>query len=661
MTRVAIAVLAIAVVASGMTALDVSRSEDPAGAADLGNFNPGNIISDQVFFDSSSMTQGDVYNFFSAKLGGSCAPGALCLLNYAQSTASRPADRYCSAYPGGYMEPSWQILWKVAQACSISPRALIVTLQKERGLVQERSTSSADWKISMGYGCPDTAACDSQYFGFYNQVWNAARQFRRYGNGGFRYNPGWNTIQYHPNAGCGSSRVFIANAATAALYNYTPYQPNAAALAAGYGASPDGCASYGNRNFFSYFNDWFGSTQDPARSIVQAQGSPEVYLLSGGQKHYIKSFADLTEFASRLGWVQTVSPAYLAMIPEGAPATRYVHDPQTGQLLLLQDGTLHHFLTADQVADYGFPFSSYVDLDPPQVRAFGRGADVSPFVADPTGSGRVFELSGSVRQPILDPTTFASEVARRGSSGFVGRIDARAFQAFAEGPTIIAPGTLVTEQGSGTVSAVIDDTSLIHIDSFALAAEYGMTRLVYVPPGTLTGWSSKPGSLSIFAQCGSSTFAVAGRSRSPLDDVPSGFSSTALGDRLCAQIPVSTKLPSGNVFAQFAGASELYAMQSGQLRHVSSWNTLVEMTAAPPRQLWLGAGSSVSFRIGAPIFLGGEFVQFSDSGVVYREENGALRPISQFATLLRLGGGRVPQIFRVGKEFRSAYSYGAPL
>ena len=69
-----------------------------------------------------------------------------------------------------------------------------------------------------------------------------------------------NNVRYNPNASCGSSPVYIANQATAGLYNYTPYQPNAAALAAGAG-SGDYCSAYGNRNFWIYFTNWFGSTQ----------------------------------------------------------------------------------------------------------------------------------------------------------------------------------------------------------------------------------------------------------------------------------------------------------------------------------------------------------------------------------------------------------------
>ena len=65
----------------------------------------------------------------------------------------------------------------------------------------------------------------------------------------------WNVAQ----TGCGGSPVLIRNTATASLYNYTPYQPDAAALAA-YPAVGDRCSSYGNRNFFFLFQKYFGTT-----------------------------------------------------------------------------------------------------------------------------------------------------------------------------------------------------------------------------------------------------------------------------------------------------------------------------------------------------------------------------------------------------------------
>ena len=53
----------------------------------------------------------------------------------------------------------------------------------------------------------------------------------------------------------------LENRATVALYVYTPYQPNEAALAAGSGTG-DYCSSYGNRNFYNYFTKWFGNIRD---------------------------------------------------------------------------------------------------------------------------------------------------------------------------------------------------------------------------------------------------------------------------------------------------------------------------------------------------------------------------------------------------------------
>ena len=73
----------------------------PAQAADLREFNPGNIITDQVFFDEGSMTPGAVQAFLDDK-GSSCvrgADGTACLRAYRMDTSSRSATTYC---PVGY-------------------------------------------------------------------------------------------------------------------------------------------------------------------------------------------------------------------------------------------------------------------------------------------------------------------------------------------------------------------------------------------------------------------------------------------------------------------------------------------------------------------------------------------------------------------------------
>jgi hypothetical protein len=68
-------------------------------------------------------------------------------------------------------------------------------------------------------------------------------------------------VQYSPDAACGASVVDIANQATADLYNYTPYQPDAATRADPSGTRPGRCAAYGNLNFFRLYNAWFGDSR----------------------------------------------------------------------------------------------------------------------------------------------------------------------------------------------------------------------------------------------------------------------------------------------------------------------------------------------------------------------------------------------------------------
>ena len=262
----------------------------PAQAADLRAFDPGYIISDALFYDSGAMSAPGIQSFLDQK-GSSCAAssGRTCLKDFQQGTGTRPSDTRCTGtYAGASNETAAQIIAKVAVACGINPQVLLVMLQKEQGLVTASAGGRTDvgYRSAMGYGCPDTSACDASYYGFFNQVYSAAHQFQNYANAPTNYGhrAGMvNQLPYSPDAACGTSGVLIQNQATASLYNYTPYQPNAAALAAGYG-SGDSCSAYGNRNFWSYFTDWFGPTTQraPVGWLDSATStSPGVLSVSG--------------------------------------------------------------------------------------------------------------------------------------------------------------------------------------------------------------------------------------------------------------------------------------------------------------------------------------------------------------------------------------------
>lgn len=275
--RLVAAVIAVLAAAAALVGISASSPGIPRAdlqlAADLGQFQPGNIISDTIFFDPSSMDTPTVQAFLNLK-GKNCVPasdGTACLKDYRLTTTPIAGDSLCAGYTPGTLEPAALVITKVAWSCRVNPRVLLVLLQKEMGLVTTSWPTARKYDRATGYYCPDNAGgwCDPAYAGLENQLYNAAHQYQRYaahlkGN----YVAGaWNNIQYNPTTACGTQSVFIANQATAGLYDYTPYVPNAAALAAGYG-SGDGCSAYGNRNFWLYYTDWFGSTQSPGGSAV---------------------------------------------------------------------------------------------------------------------------------------------------------------------------------------------------------------------------------------------------------------------------------------------------------------------------------------------------------------------------------------------------------
>lgn len=254
-----------------------------ASAVSGSDFNAGRIMDDGIFFNPSTIDQGTIQGFLNSKVptcdtwgqqpyGGTTRaaygtsagypPPYTCLKDFRQDTPNKVAETgLCNAYTGGNKSAA-EIIYDVGNACGVSQKVILVLLQKEQSLITDDWPWSIQYRSATGYGCPDTAPCDTEYYGFFNQVYNAARQFKRYARDEslFRYRAYRdNYVQYNPDTSCGGSTIYLYNQTTAGLYNYTPYQPNVAALNNLYG-NGDACSAYGNRNFWRMFNDWFGST-----------------------------------------------------------------------------------------------------------------------------------------------------------------------------------------------------------------------------------------------------------------------------------------------------------------------------------------------------------------------------------------------------------------
>ena len=259
-----------------------SAAPIPGEEIDANQFNPSRIIDDYIFTDTSTMSVEDIQRFLENNVDegvcdryreniydGSTNVGPYtCLFEFQQNIETGEHnyglfDDYGAPIniEDGYTAA--EMILEVADEHGINPQVLLVLLQKEQSLITDNWPWLGQFARATGYYCPDYAPCNAAHADFYKQVRGAAWQFRQYLDNidDYWYIIGENFIAYNPNTNCGYKSVNIENEATIALYLYTPYVPNEAALnnLFGYG---DSCSAYGNRNFWSYFLRWFGPTTD---------------------------------------------------------------------------------------------------------------------------------------------------------------------------------------------------------------------------------------------------------------------------------------------------------------------------------------------------------------------------------------------------------------
>ena len=285
-----------------MTATFVSYlpATNTASALSGSSFNKARIIDDGKFYRQSSMSVTAIQNFLNSKVpvcdtngtqqhwsGVTRAergtaygnpPPFICLKDFSQNTPLKiDSSGFCSGMSAKTNWSAARIIFDVANACKIDAKVLLVMLEKEQSLVTDDWPWDVQYEKAMGYYCPDDpnnpGYCNPAYAGFFNQVYNAARQFNNYraNPNSFNYAKGRNSyVAYQANTpSCGGTNITMYNHATAGLYNYTPYQPNQAALNNLYGTG-NSCSAYGNRNFWRLYNDWFGPTINTAQSCTDS-------------------------------------------------------------------------------------------------------------------------------------------------------------------------------------------------------------------------------------------------------------------------------------------------------------------------------------------------------------------------------------------------------
>lgn len=287
------------------------------------------------------------------------------------------------------------IIWNAAQDHGISPKFLLVLLQKEQSLIEDDSPTQNQLDWATGYAVCDDCAKDDpaiqRWKGFGKQVNSAALQFTE----GYLEdieNTGSTQGKYGPDIDVVIDDTIVTpiNAATASLYAYTPHL-------------------HGNENFVKIWNRWF-QIQHPTGSLLQVAGEPGIYLIEYGYKRPIRSWsAFLSRFNQDL--VITVSEGVLDLYPDGRPIDfpnySLLEDEHDQRYLLVND-TLRPFADNSVFSSIGFIEDELVAINSDDIELFEEGVEITLDTLNPTGailqipSGVMFYVENGYRHFLLD-------------------------------------------------------------------------------------------------------------------------------------------------------------------------------------------------------------------------------------------------------------------
>ncbi len=430
-----------------------------AGAISTEGFNPNRIIDDAIFFNGGRMGTSDIQAFLNAKVPtcdtngelppppeGSAyptraawgnanpndsipSPPYTCLRHYSQSFATMPADSYCGAVQGGTRSAA-DIIAAVGQACGVNPQVILITLQKEQSFITDNWPWPIQYTKATGYGCPDTPlstavdanqnGCYDEFEGFFKQIYYGARQFKRYimQPDVFNYAVGRTSfVGYNPNPGCGGTNLTPNTQATAALYNYTPYQPNPATLAAPEGVEVN-CGAYGNLNFWRKFNDWFGPTLTDEFAVIMADnGDPTQWVLENGRRYVIPDTATKVAYGLSPKWDQpyVFNGSYISTLPNGPAISRIVRPSGDLGVYFVDSGRKYRFRSVESMAAWGYDTNSIVDLPIGLSNNASTQGDIT-YTISLSGDPRVFLMDGGILRHITDPNLLIAWVGENVSN-----------------------------------------------------------------------------------------------------------------------------------------------------------------------------------------------------------------------------------------------------
>ena len=196
------------------------------GLLDAVAFDPENLITDVNFAAVDSLSASAVQGFLAAQSG--------------------TLDSLRALDHGGVKGNASAIIAQAARAWGVSPKVILVTLQKEQGLLSATKPSAGALAWAMGGGSPSS---------FGDQVWYGAESLHNDGQG----------FYVGISKTCGDGTVQPTDEASYALYRYTPW------IGVGGGG--------GNKLFWTLYWEYFGDplAVDSVAPTTSASGTDTLW------------------------------------------------------------------------------------------------------------------------------------------------------------------------------------------------------------------------------------------------------------------------------------------------------------------------------------------------------------------------------------------------
>jgi hypothetical protein len=412
------------------------------------------------------------------------------------------------------------------------------------------------------------------------------------------------------------------------LYDYTPYTPNAAALNNLYGTG-DACSSYGNRNFWRYYSDWFGNPAAPPPYPFKTANSSAVYLYADGYKFAVPSMALLQDYGFSPSSIRTLSDTAANSIPvpdssSGLDtALSYViktpsdTDADSSTVYLTSVGKRYRVTSMTQMSDFSFSDTDISHVPLSLIYSLGGNTNLSNYIQAP--SQLVFQVTTGNKRAVMNLSTFTS----LNPSGSVSAVSYAVVNLLTSGKPLTNSSVVIHPDNHSTIYIYTPSGEYYSFPSFDTYSCWGSGSIsglvLQTIPGNYVATPTSSGSLSCLVSDTSSNVYLLNKSaKYNMPAAYGSFSPLVLNNDLTAALSyIPTTSTVLNRTVKSGSNPAVWYIENGKKRPVPSMSNYRLLGLNTSTTTILEEGAVNALTIGAPKLGTGQVVKTPSNAAVY--------------------------------------------